>query len=170
MKFKPLFSRKSDEWRTPQWLFDTLNDLFHFDIDVACTDDNAKVDHYFTVDEDGLTQPWVGTCWMNPPYSQVELWMKKAWEKSQKGATVVCLVPSRTDTYWWSRYADKGDYFFIEGRLKFNDAKQCAPFPSAIIVFNGKNYSRQALKRRLVVPNRRKRASTFLLAVEEKVA
>jgi hypothetical protein len=62
--------------------------------------------------------------------------MKKAYESSLKGATVVCLVPSRTDTRWWHEFAIKGEITFIKGRLKFGDSKNSAPFPSAIVVFS----------------------------------
>jgi site-specific DNA-methyltransferase (adenine-specific) len=65
--------------------------------------------------------------------------MKKAYESSQAGATVVCLVPSRTDTRWWHDYAIKGQIEFIRGRLKFGDAKNSAPFPSALVVFKKGN-------------------------------
>ena len=76
---------------------------------------------------------------MNPPYGRtIKSWMKKAYEESLKGVTVVCLVPSRTDTIWWHDYAVKGDIEFIKGRLKFNGHKNSAPFPSAVVVFKGK--------------------------------
>jgi len=44
------------------------------------------------------------------------------------GATVVCLVPARTDTDWWHRYAIRGEIRFLKGRLKFGDAPHAAPF------------------------------------------
>ena len=76
---------------------------------------------------------------MNPPYGRViGHWMKKAYEESLSGAKVVCLVPSRTDTAWWHDYAMKGQIEFIRGRLKFGDAKNSAPFPSAIVIFEAK--------------------------------
>lgn len=75
---------------------------------------------------------------MNPPYGRtIGQWMKKAYESSLDGATVVCLVPSRTDTKWWHDYAMKGDFTFIKGRLKFGGNKNPAPFPSAVVVFKG---------------------------------
>lgn len=71
-----------------------------------------------------------------PPYGRsITKWMKKAYETSQRGVKVVCLVPARTDTKWWHDYAMKGEIQFIRGRLKFGDAKNSAPFPSAIVVF-----------------------------------
>jgi len=75
---------------------------------------------------------------MNPPYGRViGDWMRKAYEESRKGATVVCLVPARTDTRWWHDYAMKGEIRFIKGRLKFGNATVNAPFPNAVVVFRG---------------------------------
>lgn len=76
---------------------------------------------------------------MNPPYGRtIKDWMKKAYESSLNGATVVCLVPARTDTNWWHDYAMKGEIEFIKGRLKFGGSKNSAPFPSAVVVFKAK--------------------------------
>jgi phage N-6-adenine-methyltransferase len=61
--------------------------------------------------------------------------MRKAYESALAGATVVCLVPSRTDTEWFQDYAMKGEVEFIRGRLKFGGHKDSAPFPSAVVVF-----------------------------------
>lgn len=134
------FSSKTDNWETPQDLFDKVNEEYHFTLDVCASPDNAKCRNYFTQEQDGLAQEWKGTCWMNPPYGrQIKHWVKKAYETSLKGHTVVCLLPSRTDTAWWHDYCMKGDITFIRGRLKFGGAKNSAPFPSAIVVFNKDN-------------------------------
>ena len=98
---------------------------------------NASV--FFTEEMDALKQEWQGVCWMNPPYGrEIKRWMQKAYESSLAGATVVCLVPARTDTAWWHDYAFKGEITFLRGRLKFGDAKNSAPFPSAVVVFRPK--------------------------------
>jgi len=131
------FSSKTDLWATPQKFFDHYNAIFNFTLDVCATKENAKCLNFYSEYIDGLTQPWVGVCWMNPPYGrEIGAWMKKAYDSSLQGATVVCLVPSRTDTKWWHDYAMKGKIEFIKGRLKFGDAKNSAPFPSAVIIFN----------------------------------
>jgi phage N-6-adenine-methyltransferase len=131
-----MFSSQTDDWETPQDLFDNLNAEYHFTTDVCATAANAKCDNYFTPEQNGLEQEWTGTCWMNPPYGRViGLWMRKAYEASLAGATVVCLVPSRTDTKWWHEYAMKGEVTFIRGRLHFGNHEHPAPFPSAIVVF-----------------------------------
>jgi len=73
---------------------------------------------------------------MNPPYGrEIRQWVKKAYESALGGATVVCLLPARTDTSWWHDYCMKGEIRFIRGRLKFGDARENAPFPSAVVIF-----------------------------------
>lgn len=132
------FSSKTDLWATPIEFYRKYDEKFNFALDVCATDENAKCDNYFTEKIDGLTQDWTGhgNVWMNPPYGrEIIHWMKKAYESSLEGATVVCLVPARTDTKWWHEYAMKGDIEFIRGRLKFGNAKNSAPFPSAVVVF-----------------------------------
>jgi phage N-6-adenine-methyltransferase len=130
------FSSKTDLWATPQKFFDKYDAMYKFTLDVCADKDNAKCANFYTVEDNGLIQPWQGVCWMNPPYGrEIGAWLKKAHESSLKGATVVCLVPARTDTKWWHDYAMHGQIEFIKGRLKFGNAKNSAPFPSAIVVF-----------------------------------
>jgi site-specific DNA-methyltransferase (adenine-specific) len=130
------FSSKTDLWATPQDFFDRYNSIYNFTTDVCATAENAKCANYYTIATDGLNQTWAGTCWMNPPYGRtIKQWMRKAYESSLQGATVVCLVPARTDTAWWHDYAMRGDIEFIRGRLKFGGHNNSAPFPSAVVVF-----------------------------------
>ena len=130
------FSSATDQWATPQGFYEDLHAEFGFGLDVCATPDNAKCDRYFTREIDGLSQEWTGVCWMNPPYGRViGDWMRKAWESAQRGATVVCLVPSRTDTRWWHDYAMRGEIRYVKGRLRFGDAKANAPFPCAVVIF-----------------------------------
>lgn len=131
------FSSETDLWATPQDLFDKLNAKYGFTLDVCAVAENAKCARFFSPEDDGLQQPWQGVCWMNPPYGRtIGHWMAKAYASSKAGATVVCLVPARTDTAWWHDYAVHGDIEFLRGRLKFGGHKNNAPFPSAIVVFN----------------------------------
>lgn len=137
MDTKVHFSSKTDQWETPYEFFEQLNEVYKFDIDVCADYYNKKCQHFFDDVIDGLSQDWhPKTCWMNPPYGRdIGKWMEKAYKESQLGATVVCLVPSRTDTKWWHNYAMKGDITFIKGRLKFGRCKNAAPFPNAVVVF-----------------------------------
>lgn len=129
-------SSATDEWATPQALFDRLNEQYNFTLDVCALPSNAKCERYFSQQEDGLSQAWQGQCFMNPPYGRkIGAWVKKAYESAKAGATVVCLLPARTDTAWWHDYCMKGEIEFMRGRLKFGNSKNSAPFPSAIVVF-----------------------------------
>lgn len=127
---------KTDIWGTPRWLFEALDREFRFTLDPCATAGNAKCKRYFTQADNGLTRDWGReTVFMNPPYSLAKAWVRKAYGSAQEGATVVCLVPSRTDTDWWHNYAMKGEIRFLRGQLYFNDGEGRAPFPSAIVIF-----------------------------------
>lgn len=136
------FSSKSNEWTTPQYLFDELNEEFNFTLDPCATDENAKCSKYFTIEDDGLSKDWSNdVVFMNPPYGrEIKKWIKKAYEESLNGATVVCLIPARTDTTYWHDFIfDKADDIrFLKGRLKFGNGKNSAPFPSSIVVYKCK--------------------------------
>lgn len=131
------FSSKTAEWETPQDLFDLLDKYFRFEWDVCATPENAKCEMFYTKSEDALSKIWQGVCWMNPPYGRnIGLWVEHAYKHSCFGsATVVCLLPARTDTRWWHDYCAKGEITFLKGRLKFSNAEFNAPFPNAIVVF-----------------------------------
>lgn len=140
-----MFSSKSVDWSSPQGVFDELHAEFHFVLDVCATQLNNKCSAYYTRYEDGLAQEWAdavagrGAVWMNPPYGrEIGTWVAKAAHEANKGATVVCLLPARTDTKWWHRYViPHAEVRFVKGRLKFGGAKNAAPFPSAIVIFRG---------------------------------
>lgn len=132
------YSSVSNEWTTPQELFDYLNDIYGFTLDPCSDGNNAKCSKYFTEKDDGLSQDWSNEIvFMNPPYGRaIKDWIKKAYEESQKGATVIALIPSRTDTKYWHDYCMKANKItLIKGRVKFGDGKNSAPFPSAIVEF-----------------------------------
>ncbi len=133
------YSSEKGEWETPQDLFDLLDVEFGFNLDVCALVTNTKCEQFFSPEDDGLSQDWgTAVCWMNPPYGDgIKNWMAKAWEASMQGATVVCLIPARTDTGWWWDYCIRGEIRFLRGRLKFGNAENSAPFPSAVVVFRG---------------------------------
>jgi site-specific DNA-methyltransferase (adenine-specific) len=132
-----LYSSDKSEWETPHELFDALNDEFQFILDPCCLVETAKCPLYYTPSVDGLKLPWFGNVFMNPPYGRtIKNWMKKAYESSQNGTLVVCLVPARVDTKWWHDYAMKAaEIRFTTRRLTFQNAGNKAPFPVAIVIF-----------------------------------
>ena len=132
---------KTDVWATPQWLYDALHKEFGFTLDPCSDGRNAKCARFFTPTENGLLRDWgTDTVFMNPPYSEIEAWMRKAYGAAQLGATVVCLIPARTDTAWWHDFVMKAEIRFIRGRLKFGNAENSAPFPSAVVVFRPREF------------------------------
>ena len=143
-KDSPALKADRTDWETPRDLFDRLDAIWHFDLDAASSDDNALCSDHFTVEQDGLKQPWCGRrVWCNPPYGrQIADWVEKAYhEARENGAIVVMLVPARTETRWYHDYVAKADEVaFIRGRLRYTlgGVKQnSAPFPSMLVRFGG---------------------------------
>lgn len=111
---------QSDVYSTPQDFFDLLHREFRFTLDVCAIEENAKCPKYFSPHDDGLTQDWgTETIWMNPPYSSVPKWVKKAHDSSIYGAIVVCLLSARTDSRWFHEYVIGHEIRFVRGRLRF---------------------------------------------------
>ena len=137
---KALFSSRSDEWETPQGIFDELDKEFHFTLDACATDQNRKCDRYFTIEQNGLQKSWGGeTVFINPPYSKISEWVAKAHHEGTKDNTVVVMmIPARTDTRYFHDYIiHRSEIRFIEGRLHFNGSRYNAPFPSMVVIFRG---------------------------------
>lgn len=134
MNREAMFSSKTDIWETPQDFFDKLNEEFNFQTDVCALPENAKCKRFYTPEQDGLAQEWIGSCWCNPPYGrQVGKWVRKA---SESKATTVMLIPARVDTAWFHDYIyGKAEVRFVRGRLRFSGAKENAPFPCMVVVF-----------------------------------
>jgi site-specific DNA-methyltransferase (adenine-specific) len=146
---KVYHKRGKDDWETPPEVFGPLNEEFGFTIDVAADEFNTKVPgHYFgtgnLASPDGLLADWSGhVCWCNPPYSQWQKWVEKAAEEYRRGATIVMLLPARTDTVAFHEYIwnhSNVEIRFVRGRIKFVGAEHGAPFPSMIVVFRGVKY------------------------------
>jgi len=132
----PLFSSRSDEWETPDELFSKLIGEFQFRLDSAATEKNCKHPYYYSMESDGLRQPWVTWTYCNPPYSRVQDFIEKAKREQTNGNYSVLLVPARTDTNWfWDAAEQATEIRLLKGRLKFKGAYSSAPFPSAIMIF-----------------------------------
>jgi len=126
----------SDQWATPQDIFDKLHAEFSFTLDVCAQPHNNKCPVYFTPEQDGLKQEWRGICWMNPPYGrEIRHWMQKAYLSAQDGATIVALVPGRTNPPWWHDYVmHSSEVRFIRSKVAFVGDKDGVPFTGAVIV------------------------------------
>lgn len=139
MNNEVMFSSKTDEWATPQDLFDKLNEEFHFDLDVCASEYNHKCALYYDRKQDGLKMPWKNhIIWCNPPYGrEIGKWVHAAnQEHMTNGTTIVMLLPAWTDTKWFhDDILGWADIRFLKGRLKFGGCKNSAPFPSMLIIF-----------------------------------
>lgn len=134
-----MYSSKSDEWETPESLFEELDREFHFTLDPCASHSNHKCEKFFSKQDDGLTKSWQSeVVFCNPPYGrQIGKWVEKAKSESLKDADVVMLIPSRTDTRWFHDHVlhDADEIRFIKGRIKFGGSNKDAPFPSMIVVY-----------------------------------
>lgn len=162
-----VFSSHSVEWSTPGDIYHWLDEQFHFELDVCATRHNHKCPRYFTRETDGLAQSWAGACFMNPPYRVIEPWMQKAVASARNGATVVCLIPVRSDTVWWHDtipYA--AEVWLLNGRLSFTkhdsrgnpvEGTSNAAFPCAVVVFRPDPPAEGPVYRLVTPPGRRRR-------------
>lgn len=153
-----MFGKATDNWETPQAVFDAACDEFAIVADAAATMENRKCDHYLGPDHpqeryrDALSVDWCGfmrnaagyVMWLNPPYSRCAEFVAKAAREAARGCWVVMLIPSRTDTRYWHAHiwdAEKHqprpgvEVRFIKGRLKFGTSQNSAPFPSVVVIF-----------------------------------
>lgn len=139
-----MFSSKDMTWETPHELFNEINKEFNFTLDPCCVPTTAKCEKFYTPIENGLIQDWSKEiAFVNPPYGrEIGDWVKKSHEESLKGATVVMLIPARTDTRWFHEYIyNNAEIRFMKGRVKFlqeGQKKDAAPFPTMLVIFKGR--------------------------------
>jgi len=130
-----------DDWETPKYFFDLLNEIFGFTLDAAASHSNHKCDKYYTIQEDGILQDWEGeTAFCNPPFNEISMWVKKCYSEGQKkDTTVVMICPVRSDTDYWHEYIMKAhEVWFVNKRVNFlRDGKEVkgSTFPLCVIVF-----------------------------------
>ena len=132
-------------WHTPEELLQQLYGVFgRFDLD-PCSPTRSrraapvKARVHYTVEDDGLSLPWFGSVFVNPPYGgATRYWTAKARQEVAQGnaSIVVALLPSRTDaSYWHEDIFASAHVFFFRGRLHFGTYGPAAPFPSALVVW-----------------------------------
>ena len=132
-------------WETPTAILETLYAVFgKFDLDPCSprrTRPPVRAKVHYTAEDDGLSLPWHGVVFVNPPYGrELPRWVAKARSEVERKSAkvVVALIPARTDThYWHDHIAGKADVYFLRGRLRFgaDGQSQSAPFPSAIAIW-----------------------------------
>jgi len=136
-------------WSTPQTLLESLYSVYGtFDLDPCSPTRNRRTASvrariHYSPEDDGLSLAWFGTVFVNPPYGRdIHHWTTKARLEVEQGnaQTVVSILPARTDTRWWhTDVARIAHVLFLRGRLAFGNVGQVAPFPSALVVWGGKD-------------------------------
>ena len=131
----------NNEWQTPDWLFKRLDAVFHFEIDLAASAENAKCPRYLTTKTDALKQEaWGDTfpAWLNPPYSDLMPWMEKIRrEINYRDAAVVALLPVATSTHWFQHVWEAADWLlFFNKRIRFEPATGSPRFDNVLALFN----------------------------------
>lgn len=148
------FSSTHEVWATPRDLFSELDSEFGFDLDAAAMSHNALCrawlgpDHPDPHRRDALRFPdWAdvtepgeterGAVFLNAPYGvKLGPFTQRAALTAKNGRPVVGLLPGRTDTAWFHRWVlPYGEVRFMQGRLRFGDSANSAPFPSIIVVW-----------------------------------
>ncbi len=114
-----------DNWRTPRWLFDEVQDMLCviFDTDPCAPQGNPLGTRvHYTAQDNGLDPAnlWYGDVFLNPPFSDIEPWVARA-AKEHNGRTVAVLVPARTDQEWWQRWVvpRASTLIFFRNRIRF---------------------------------------------------
>ena len=132
MNTELIFSKKSDDWSTPKDFYEKLDKEFSFTFD-PCP--------LRSEDKNAMFIDWKGRVFCNPPYSNIRNFLEKGVLEIKRGNAekVVFLIPARTDTKWFHDLVyGKAEIRFIKGRLKFGDAKDNAPFPSMLVIYQKK--------------------------------
>lgn len=119
----------TDNWSTPDPIFQKLHEEFNFNLDVCASDWNHKCENYFTEKDDALTKDWEGVFWMNPPYSCVGKWVEYAYYQVEKGNMGVCLIPSRTETKYFHNFCLPHELRFVQGRIHFFNDEETSGRP-----------------------------------------
>ena len=125
-------TRDSDNYRTPSDFYQKLNQEFNFTFDPCPFKHNLDL-------WDGLKTDWKGNVFVNPPYSNIEPWLKKGIKELKNGNAniIVYLIPLRTDSWYWHHtiLAFAREVRLVRGRLNFG-RKELAPFPVVLCVFD----------------------------------
>ena len=150
----PMKKFNSNDYQTPKWLYKALDDVYHFDLDAACTRKSCLAPNGFYFDEgiDALKMDlnrWseYERIFVNPPYSKaagpLAIWLHRMWWTAILGRKlVVAILPATPNTVWFHSYIKgRANVFYPEGRIAF-DTPDGQPTKSArhdtmIVTWNG---------------------------------
>lgn len=111
---------ETDEWYTPDWVFEALGIRFNLDPCNSRYDNPASRWCYHQLGEKGLETLWGdGSVWLNPPFgarNEIRVWLQKLYQHGNG----IALVPNRTGADWWQDSAQEADaLLFVRGKIRF---------------------------------------------------
>lgn len=134
---------RDSRFTPPAFMASIYSAFGDIDIDPCGNELSSVIAHRYILPSrggDGLIEDWSGRlAFVNPPYSELLKWLKRAHEqwKAGKVETVICLVPTRTDSLWFQEVLSRdADLFFIQGRVRFLDPRgkgQHTPFSLMLV-------------------------------------
>jgi len=114
---------ENDLWETPPLVLEEAMKKYdiHPLLDVCATRENKKFSNFMTPEHNALNQEWREDFFMNPPYSQINQWMQKAYEQHVKyNVNGLILVFAKTSVKWWHKYVEgRAEIHFQKGRIRF---------------------------------------------------
>lgn len=134
------------EWYTPQYLLQRVYKVFPVSLD-PCSNDKKTVwaETHYTKEDNGLSLPWGGNIYMNPPYGrEISKWVTKFLAEWNSGSVqnAILLMPVKTETRWWYELSEHLTcWCAIYGRIKFvspvsgKQTTNFGTFASAMILF-----------------------------------
>jgi len=127
----------TDDWYTPPYIIEAIG--LDYDLDPCAPPGGVAwipAREHYTIDDDGLAQPWRGRVWLNPPYSKPYPWI----ERLAGHGSGIALLPADTSTRGWHRWVTQADAVcFLRDRIQFvqpgNPNVTSARFASALVAF-----------------------------------
>lgn len=134
-------AKMSDEWLTPP---EIIQKIGPFDLDPCAPFPRPwdTADRHYSIEQDGLSRPWEGRVWLNPPYSDVATWIRRLAAHGDG----VALIFARVDTKWFHEevFSKANAILFMMGRPIFytkegKKAKWNGGAPSVLVAYGREN-------------------------------
>ncbi len=150
------FGSLNDEVETPRYLYNWLNETHSFDFD-PCPYERPLWD--------GLSVEWGSSNFVNPPFSEIEIWLKKGVnEMIENKKKSVFLITARTKSKYWFNYVFPyaTDIILLEGGIKFKGYNKRFPVAMAVVIFDPINFKGKREVNSFYAKKEKKRAISLI--------
>lgn len=158
MTFKTRTEESRDDWGTPDWIYNWLDDIYAFNIDLAANASNKKTAEYLGPGSPLLENALAVKDWnevskyftirgfLNPPFKStfpdgkkatMADWLERCYNSTRTDGIIVALVPANVETEWWHEWVLQKAYSYriLRGRVNFDGSRGGSTFPSAVVVY-----------------------------------